>query len=51
VTLQALLDSSWLARRPQGRAVVVTRRGAAGLRKALGLDVLAAAPGCAARAS
>ena len=47
VTLEALLQTRWLARRPKGRAIVVTRRGCEGLREALGLDVLAAAPGCA----
>ncbi|MCW3047601.1 MAG: ArsR family transcriptional regulator [Solirubrobacterales bacterium] len=41
--LQALLASSWVVRRPQGRAVAVTPRGRAGLRDALGLDVVAAA--------
>ncbi|MCW3049933.1 MAG: hypothetical protein JWO74_4217, partial [Solirubrobacterales bacterium] len=41
--LQALLASSWVVRRPQGRAVAVTPRGRAGLRDALGLDVAAAA--------
>jgi DNA-binding transcriptional ArsR family regulator len=42
--LQRLLDDGWLVRRPHGRAVAVTARGAAGLREAVGLDVAAVAP-------
>jgi DNA-binding transcriptional ArsR family regulator len=42
--LAALLHSGWLARRPAGRAVAVTPRGAAGLDTALGLDVATVAP-------
>jgi hypothetical protein len=42
--LAALLDSAWIARRPVGRAVAVTPRGAAGLRAVLDLDVAGIAP-------
>ena len=42
--LAALLDAGWLARRPAGRAVAVTPRGASGLDAALGLDVATVAP-------
>jgi DNA-binding transcriptional ArsR family regulator len=42
--LQALLDDGWLVRRPRGRAVAVTPRGAARLRDAVGLDLAAVAP-------
>jgi len=42
--LTALLDAGWLARRPLGRAVAVTPRGAAGLRTELGIDVADVAP-------
>jgi len=37
-TLRALLDSGWLSRRPQGRAIAVTPRGRKGLRDVLGID-------------
>jgi hypothetical protein len=42
--LQALLASSWVVRRPQGRALAITPRGRAGLNDALGLDVAKLAP-------
>lgn len=42
--LTAFLDAGWLARRPLGRAVAVTPRGAAGLRAELGIDVADVAP-------
>jgi DNA-binding transcriptional ArsR family regulator len=42
--LQTLLASSWVVRRPQGRAIAITPRGRAGLREALGLDLAALAP-------
>jgi DNA-binding transcriptional ArsR family regulator len=42
--LAALLGAGWLARRPAGRAVAVTPRGATGLHAALGLDVATVAP-------
>ncbi len=43
--LAALLERGRLVRRPGGRAVAVTRAGRAGLDAALGLDVVAVAPG------
>jgi DNA-binding transcriptional ArsR family regulator len=42
--LTALLDRAWLVRRPAGRAVAVTPRGAAGLDDVLGIDAAALAP-------
>lgn len=42
--LTALLDRGWLVRRPAGRAVAVTPRGAAGLDDVLAIDVAALAP-------
>ena len=42
--LTALLDRAWLVRRPAGRAVAVTPRGAAGLHDVLAIDVAALAP-------
>ncbi len=45
-TLQALLDSGWIARRGHGRAVAVTPPGREGLHRVLGLDALSVAPGC-----
>jgi DNA-binding transcriptional ArsR family regulator len=42
--LQTLLASSWVVRRPHGRAVAITPRGRAGLIDALGLDVATLAP-------
>lgn len=42
--LHTLLDDGILARRPRGRAVAVTRHGAAKLRAAIGLDLATAAP-------
>jgi DNA-binding transcriptional ArsR family regulator len=42
--LGALLDDGWLVRRPHGRAVAVTPRGAARLRDAVGIDIGAIAP-------
>jgi len=42
--LTALLDAGWLARRPLGRAVAVTPRGAARLCAELGIDVADVAP-------
>jgi DNA-binding transcriptional ArsR family regulator len=41
--LGTLMESGWIERRPVGRAVAVTARGAAGLRAAIGLDVAAVA--------
>jgi DNA-binding transcriptional ArsR family regulator len=42
--LAALLEADWVARRPLGRAVAVTPRGAAGLKATIGLDLAAVAP-------
>ena len=42
--MTALLDRAWLVRRPAGRAVAVTPRGAAGLDDVLGIDAAALAP-------
>ena len=49
--LQRLLDEGWLVRRPRGRAVNVTPRGAAELRAAIGLDLAAVEPGSLRRAA
>jgi DNA-binding transcriptional ArsR family regulator len=42
--LRALIDDGRLVRRPRGRAIAVTPRGAAELRAAIGLDLAAVAP-------
>jgi DNA-binding transcriptional ArsR family regulator len=42
--LETMLDAGFVVRRPRGRAVAVTSRGAARLRDAVGLDLAAVAP-------
>ena len=47
--LTALLDRAWLVRRPGGRAVAVTPRGAAGLDDLLGIDAPSSPARCGRR--